>query len=343
VPNTRFVNCLGRDGRPREWTPPTPVDEMLDTWYFGRALAAMERELELPGLTVYLTFDTEWLPSYGDDVVAVLIGDEWARAPEYLSRVRAVFRNLCGRPNLGCRPLAWPSAVTLASLLPATRATIRGLPGRLARMRAEVAAARGRGRPPAPQIELPIGTFNALDLPVIPLDRRDADIFFAGSVEHKAGRARSLKARVSPKRLAREAMLRNVEPLRRAGVKVDVRITDDFQESARSDPGDYTRALASSRLALVPRGATTETHRFFQALKYGCVVVTDSVPPIWFYEQAPIVRLRHWDELEAVVVPLLAQPERLERLHREALSWWETACSEEAVGRLMARTLNALG
>ena len=49
----------------------------------------------------------------------------------------------------------------------------------------------------------------------------------------------------------------------------------------------------NSRLALVPRGATTETHRFFQALKFGCIVVTDSVPPIWFYEGAPMVRLRH--------------------------------------------------
>ena len=63
-----------------------------------------------------------------------------------------------------------------------------------------------------------------------------------------------------------------------------------------------------ARLALVPRGATTETHRFFQALKFGCIVVTDSVPPSWFYEQAPIIRLRHWDELEENVTPLLADP-----------------------------------
>ena len=145
-----------------------------------------------------------------------------------------------------------------------------------------------------------------------------------------------------PKGLAREAMLRNVERLRgRPDLTVDVRITDGFQESASADPGDYSRALMNSRLALVPRGATTETHRFFQALKFGCIVLTDAVPPIWFYEQAPIVRLRHWDELERVAVPLLADAERLETLHREALRWWEAACSEEAVGRLMAGVLNA--
>ena len=49
----RFVNCLDRGGPPREWTPPVPVQEHIDTWYFGRALAAMDRELRIDTLTVY--------------------------------------------------------------------------------------------------------------------------------------------------------------------------------------------------------------------------------------------------------------------------------------------------
>jgi hypothetical protein len=59
VPGTRFVNCLDRQGPPREWTPPVGVEEHIDTWYFGRALAAMDRALRIDGLTVYLTFDPE--------------------------------------------------------------------------------------------------------------------------------------------------------------------------------------------------------------------------------------------------------------------------------------------
>jgi hypothetical protein len=343
VPSTRFYNCLAPDRVPREWTPPEPIRELVDTWYFGRALQAMERELNVDGLVVYMTFDTETLPSYGEDVVVLLIGDEWARVPAYLPRVRAVFRNLCARPNLGCRPLRWPSLVTLSALVPATRVAVLGAPGRLAGLRAELAAARGRGRAPAPQVELPIGTFNAIDLEMVPFDRRSSDLFFAGSVVHGPGRAAALKARVLPKGLSRQAMLRNIDRLRReSGAAVDLRITESFDASAAGDAAAYSRAMMSSRMALVPRGATTETHRFFQALKYGCIVVTDSVPPIWFYEQAPIVRLRHWDELSERVTPLLARPDRLEALHRQALDWWESVCSEEAVGRLMARTLNAL-
>jgi hypothetical protein len=343
VAGTRFFNCLGPDGRPQYWTPPEPVEELLDTWYFGRALAAMERELQVEGLTVYLTFDADTLPSYGDRVVVILIGDEWARVPAYSSDVRAVFRNLCARPNLGCRPLAWPSLVTLSALIPAGRAALRGAPGRLRYLRSELAAARGRGRPPAPQIELPIGTYNALDIPLTPFGERGSDVFFAGSVAHGGGLAARVKTRVMPKGLSRNAMLRNVARLRRhVSVSVDVRLTAGFQESVAGDAAAYSRALMDSRLALVPRGATTETHRFFQALKYGSVVVTDSVPPLWYYERAPLVRLRHWDELEDAVLPLLADGERLELLHRQALQWWTSACSEDAVGRLMAHTLNAL-
>jgi hypothetical protein len=337
-----FFQCLGPDREPRAWNPPDPIDDLVDTWYFGRVLRAMAREVEADGLTVYLTFDTEKLPSYGHDVVVVLIGDEWARVPAYLSRVRAVFRNLCARPNLGCRPLAWPSAATFSAFLPAARAALRSAPGRLRHLGAELSAAWGRGQRPAPQVEVPIGTYNLLELPLTPLAQRGSDLFFAGSVDQAPGRSAALKAAVMPKGLARQAMLRNVERLRGNGLNVDVRITEGFQASAASDPADYSRALMNSRMALVPRGATTETHRFFQALKFGCIVVTDSIPPSWFYEQAPIIRLRHWDELEETVTPLLADPARLERLHRAALGWWDTACSEEAVGRLMARTINAL-
>jgi hypothetical protein len=338
-----FFHCLGPDRRPQAWDPPAPIEDLVDTWYFGRALGAMRDELQVDGLSFYVTFDAESLPRYGDDVVVVLIGDEWARVPAYLPRVRAVFRNLCARPNLGCSPLAWPSRETLSAILPAGRAALRGVGGRLAHGRAELAAARGRGPRPAPQVEVPIGTYNALDLPLTPFAERRSDVFFAGSVIHAPGAAARVKARVMPKGLARRAMLRNVERLRRrVDVAVDVRVTEGFKASAEADPGDYSRALMDSRVALVPRGATTETHRFFQALKYGCIPVTDSVPPIWFYEQAPFVRLRHWDELSDVVAPLLADSRRLDALHRAALAWWETVCSEKAVGRLMARTLNAL-
>ena len=325
---TTFYSCLGPDRLPEPLTPPAAIDGQVDTRYFSRALAAMDRELQPGGLTVYLTFDTKALPSYGDDVVAVLIGDEWARVPDYLPRVRAVFRNLSARPNLGA-PIRSPAG--LSALLPAGRAAIRGLPARFRHV---------GGPSPATQIELPIGTFNVLDLPLTPFAERGADVFFAGSVAHAPGRLAALKAKVKPKDLTREAMLRAVDRLReRPGVAVDVHVTGSFKESAAADPGEYSRALMDSRLALVPRGATTETHRFFQALKYGCVPVTDTVPPVWFYEQAPVVRLRHWDELEGVVLDLLADPERLEGLHRRALSWWETACSEDAVGRYMARML----
>jgi hypothetical protein len=329
---TTFVNCLGRDG-PRDWNPPDPVSDLIDTWYFGRALAAMDRQLKVRGLTVYLTFDVDELPTYGNDVVAVLIGDEWARTPAYLPRVLAVFRNLSPRPNLGTRPWARPSPETLSSLLPAGRAAMKALPGLLTRIRAE-----------PPQIEVPVGTYNVVDLPIRPFWERRSDLFFAGSVVHAPSRSAELKARLMPKSLSRAAMLRNVELVQsRDGVSADIRLTEGFQQSAAADPVEYSHALMDARLALVPRGAVTETHRFFQALKYGCVIVTETRPPGWYYEQAPAVRLGHWDELEEVLVPLLAQPERLEALHRQSLAWWDHVCSEEAVGRLMAHALNALG
>ena len=121
-----------------------------------------------------------------------------------------------------------------------------------------------------------------------------------------------------------------------------MRITEGFQASAAADAGEYSHALMNSRLALVPRGATTETHRFFQALKYGSIIVTDAVPPIWFYEGRRWCGCAIGTSSRTSSCPCWRDPERLETLHRESLRWWQAACSEEAVGRLMAQELNAL-
>jgi hypothetical protein len=111
-----------------------------------------------------------------------------------------------------------------------------------------------------------------------------------------------------------------------------------------ADAAAYSRKLMDARIALVPRGTTADTARFWQALRYGCVPVVDTVARHrWFYDGAPVVRLRSWNELEEAVVPLLSDGERLQRLHERSLEWWRTRGSEEAVGAYMADRLNGVG
>jgi hypothetical protein len=340
----RFFNCLTPSREPLEWDPTEPPAE--GSWpnagYFGRAFAAMEGSLRHRGLTFYLTFDIESLPSYGPDVVAVVIDNEAAKIPAYASRVRATYLNLGARPQLGCAPFTEPSLLNLATLGVFARNAAQWLPSgaryAAARLRAGVA-----GRRVGMVHEVPVGTFNQLDLPIKPLAERPTTIVFAGSVTHQAKGLRALKTRVAPKGRSRSAMIEQAERIAREHPEIvaDVGVTGAFMESVHSDEEAYSRRMMDARVSLVPRGTVPVTARFLESLRYGCIVIADHLPPLWPYAQAPVIRLRDWSALEATLLPLLADEARMQALHEQSLAWWHGACSERAVGEYLAATLNA--
>ncbi|MGI8500648.1 MAG: hypothetical protein ACR2LR_05850 [Hassallia sp.] len=68
-----------------------PIDLGLAA-YISKVLQAMKKSLKINGLVFYMTWDEiDKLPSYGQNVVAVVLGDEWYRIPKYAHKVRSVF------------------------------------------------------------------------------------------------------------------------------------------------------------------------------------------------------------------------------------------------------------
>jgi len=106
------------------------------------------------------------------------------------------------------------------------------------------------------------------------------------------------------------------------------------------DAETYSAHMMNTKICLVPRGTSPETFRFFEALRYGCIPVTEVLPSRWFYDGAPALIVDDWSELGDLVTDLLTTPERLEELHADALDWWHRVCSEAAVGRYVADILN---
>jgi hypothetical protein len=219
------------------------------------------------------------------------------------------------------------------------RDAARRLPGRR-----RLARRQRRQRNLPPIYPIPLGYANQIALPIKPIEAREVDVFFAGSVTHKDYPAWSLKRWLgTPKDLARRQMLAGLDKARqnRPGLTVDLRLQSNFRRSIKASAADYSEGLMNARICLAPRGASLETYRFFEAMRYGCLTIADALPLHWFYEGAPALQVRDWRELPDLLTHWLNDEDRLRARHRDTLAWWETRCSEAAVGRYFAEKLNA--
>jgi hypothetical protein len=342
--SNRFLVCLP-SGETVEWGRDfSPVELTPDSRYFGRVLASVDAALPDAGLTFVLTWSVTSLPSYGRDVVVLLIGDEWCRWPYYAHRVGAVFKTHGTAPSH--RPPRWdPRDPVMVSLFVQwMRVLALGVPSRMRQLRWRVAP-RSRRSIVEP---FPVGCYQAVETEERPWRDRPIDISFAGSVEHDEASGGFRRLLRSPKVHARRAMLQALEQLarERPDLVVTTRTTASFSAAAAADPDEYSRLLADSKLVLAPRGTNVETFRFFEAHKYGALAVTEPLPPHWFYADEALLTVQSWRDLSRVVeevFPRNGDRSRGERLHAEARDRWARLYSEEAVARRLIRRLRETG
>jgi hypothetical protein len=307
----------------------------------------MERHLDREGLTIYVTWRTDVLPSYGPDVVAVVMGDEWGRYPLYTNRVRAVFKMLGTDFPFEARPFHTPLQLTAVTALKYLRTQLHRVPN-------QVQAWRNRWRSgdggTTPIFDVPIGYVNQDDLPLKPLSERQHDLYFSGSVSNAKFSWYSPQYWLrTPKDVARSRLVNAMRQLRedRPDLNILLDVKDAYVPNAETETESpersYSKLMMDTRICPVPRGTRLETGRLYEAMRYGCVLVTEPLPNRWFLRGVPAITVHDWHELPELVSNLVADRSLLKRLHRAARAWWTTRCSETAVGRYIAERLESLG
>jgi hypothetical protein len=337
----KYYICFPTESEPIAWDITQFVRP--DCAYWGKVFEVVEQQSTLGGLTFYLTWDTQSLPTYGNNVVAVILGDERCCIPNYCDQVRAIFKCYGIRPILGYSPWQSPSWLGLLTLIHFLRNWFGNLP-QLLNYRWQRMRARNSAKPDlAPIYEIPLGYYNQLDLPIKALDQRPYDIFFAGSILHGLSFTSPFN---TPKSLSRKQMVANLERFRHQqpefNIKLDILSAfPSVNTLTDSDASSYSDRMMNTKICLVPRGGSFETFRFFEGLRYGCIVITETLPPHWFYQGVPAIQIKNWHELPEVLTTLLANPQQLQEYHQAALIWWRDYCSETAVGNYIAEKLSA--
>jgi len=338
VPNYYLYRHFDAEAIP--WSPHDAVSDVtVHDQYFAGVFRSMEHYLSHDDVTIYLTWRVDELPSYGDDVVAVVLADEWCRMPRYANRVRAIFK--CYGVTLPP-----PSLSKQRSFYRNTLSALQWLRTQAYRAPNQARVFLDRQLPrssDAPIYDIPLGYANQDDLPLRAIEQRSTDIYFAGGFinpnEPWWSPRRWLK---TPKQVSREHMVNALRSMDIALEAININLSLTQGPPSSHDAQMYSKSMMDTKICVVPRGSSLETFRFFESLRYGCITIHEELPDRWFYNEAPTIEVEKWSALEDIVPQLLSDPDLLRTKHERSLAWWRDVCSEAAVGRFMAQKLNNL-
>lgn len=102
----------------------------------------------------------------------------------------------------------------------------------------------------------------------------------------------------------------------------------------------YNLIMEHTKIALAPQGWTnTETFRLYEAMMFGCVVVTNKLPKRKYYENIPVIQVEDWKEGMRKVKELLKNENLMLELSEESRAFYDAYLSPKATAKIIAEKL----
>lgn len=165
---------------------------------------------------------------------------------------------------------------------------------------------------------------HGLSVNYIPFEERGIDIFFAGQVKH----------------LLRQYFFKLSKRFEHSNRDLRIEIYNNSSFFNGYSLVDYYRTLANSKIALCPAGASSETYRHSESLKYGCISISMPLPKVWYFENSPIQIIDDWTELESKVKKILSSKENAINFSRQSNTFWNINLSPDSIAKYIREKLN---
>ena len=292
------------------------------------ALIPKEKEFKF-----IITGNLKVLPEYGENIIAVLMWDEWCRPPLYAHKVGYVLSTYGFRfDNYFSKPIF--SVYNAIKLFKTTWIQYNRLRF-LFNYQVKTAFLPKRKR----LLAIPLGYYKHEKVAFKNFADRSIDVHFAGSIYASSEKytnpiAKFFKALItSPRNYARGKLVETLPKVaeRHPSVKITNRCFTGFGQGLSRT--EYSEELMDTKICLVPRGSSLETYRLFEAMRSGCIVVADRQPQKWVYDNLPVVFLDDWSDLENTLMPLVNDSKRMQELHEKSLTWWSKIASPQAAAK----------
>lgn len=183
----------------------------------------------------------------------------------------------------------------------------------------------------------PIGYNGKLDLEnPLPFAERPINVFFSGNLHRGRRRMFSYYSylRYLPFALQHRLQARLKSTYDRKYPQSYLRFTSGFMQGLNFE--QYADYIKKSKIVLTPHGSLAEEcFRHYEAMKCGCIIISERLPENDFFSESPIIQIDEWADGDHIIRQLLADPARMQALHVEATRWWREVMSEPAVAAYM--------
>ncbi len=112
-----------------------------------------------------------------------------------------------------------------------------------------------------------------------------------------------------------------------------IRFNKGYYSSGLS-PEKYREMTANSKIIISPRGFVShECYRTYEAMREGCIVVTERLPKVPYYDSGiPLIQVDNWRNIKAVINKILSTPQKnMEQMSKQVLKYYNENLSIEAI------------
>ena len=181
---------------------------------------------------------------------------------------------------------------------------------------------------------------------IIPIKERLFNITFTGCLNRNRVQIVSELLNVNSKWISLGMLLNKKLTLRIINQLLKYKYNNDYYQfndgfNNGLNEEDYNFILRNTKIALVPKGwVNTETFRLYEAMKWGCVVISEELPHREYYKNIPIIQVKNWRDGLRIANELIMDIPTLDKMSKTNKEFYKRNLSPEATADLILKTIN---